>query len=223
MGVNMAGFGIVNDAAVSEASKQEIIRRYFRYRCEFMLGLSDEESVSRAELLLKDLDLRPEDRFVVRPARQAALQAQETGKGNEGIYCGAALQLKDGAVVTGKNSPLLHAASAVILNAVKQLSEIPDRIHLLSPNITESIAALKKNILNKRSTSLDLEETLIALSISATTNPTSQLAMEKLKELRGCEMHMTHIPSSGDEAGLRRLGINLTSDPNFPTRDLLMY
>jgi uncharacterized protein (UPF0371 family) len=223
MGVNMAGFGIVNDEAVSEASKQEIIRRYFRYRCEFVLGLCDEESVNRAEILLKDLDLKPEDRSVVKQARQAAVEAQKTGKGNDGIYCGAALQLKDGTTVTGKNSPLMHAASAVILNAVKQLSEIPDRIHLLSPNITGSVSSLKKNILNKKSTSLDLEETLIALSISATTNPTSQLAMDKLKELRGCEMHMSHIPSPGDEAGLRRLGINLTSDPNFPSRDLLMY
>lgn len=223
MGVNMAGFGIADDGIVREASKQEIIRRYFRYKYEYVLGLSDEESVSRAEILLKDLDLKPEDRSVVVLARQAALQAQQTGKGNDGIYCGAALMLKNGTPITGKNSPLMHAASSVILNAVKQLSEIPDRIHLLSPNITESISSLKKDILNKKTVSLDLEETLIALSISATTNPTSQSAMEKLKELRGCEMHLTHIPTPGDEAGLRRLGINLTSDPNFPSRDLLMY
>ena len=223
MGVNMAGFGVSNDEAVREASKQEIIRRYFRYKCEYVLGLADSESVSRAEILLKDLDLEPEQRCVVSPARQTAVQAQDSGKGNDGIFCGAALQLKDGRIITGKNSPLMHAASSVVLNAVKQLSEVPDRIHLISPNITESISGLKKNILNKRSVSLDLEETLIALSISATTNPTSQLAMESLKELRGCEMHMTHIPTPGDEAGLRRLGINLTSDPNFPTRDLLLY
>lgn len=223
MGVNMAGFGIVDDAVVSEASKQEIIRRHFRYKCEYVLGLADDESVKRTEMLLKELDLKPEDRAVVEHSRSTARAAQADGKGNEGIFCGAALQLKDGSIITGKNSPLMHAASSVILNAVKQLSGVPDCIHLLSPNITESITTLKKDILNKKTASLDLEETLIALGISATTNPTSQLAMQKLKELRGCEMHLTHIPTPGDEAGLRRLGINLTSDPNFPTKDLLLY
>ena len=102
------------------------------------------------------------------------------------------------------------------------MPEIPDKIHLLSPNIIDSISNLKKNILNTKAVSLNLEETLIALSISATTNPTSKLAMEKLKELKGCEVHMTHIPTPGDEAGLRKLGVNTTSDPNFSTKTLFV-
>jgi uncharacterized protein (UPF0371 family) len=142
------------------------------------------------------------------------------GKGNEGIYCGAAIELHDGTIVTGKNSPLMHAASSLVLNAIKTLAGIPDDIHLLAPGIIESIGSLKKDILNRKTISLDLEETLIALSVSTTTNPTSQMAMTKLKQLENCEMHLTHIPTPGDEAGLRRLGVNLTSDPNFPSRAL---
>jgi uncharacterized protein (UPF0371 family) len=220
MGVNRAGFGIIDDAVVRWAAAQEIIRRYFRYACEYALGFVDRETVERLELILEDLNLKPEDRRVVKPARDAAIQAQASGKGNQGIYCGAAVELRDDTVVVGKNSPLLHAASSLILNAAKHLAGIPDYIHLLPPNITESLAHLKKDVLNKKEVSLDLDETLIALSISATSNPAAQAAMEKLPELRGSEVHMTHIPTPGDEAGLRKLGVNLTSDPYFSTKAL---
>ena len=109
-----------------------------------------------------------------------------------------------------------------IRHAVKALAEISEKIKLLPPSITDSISALKTEILNEKTISLDVEEALIALSISAATNPAAQLAMEKLKELRGCEIHMTHIPTPGDEAGLRRLGVNVTSDPNFSTKSLFV-
>lgn len=220
MGVNRAGLGIVEDGAVREAAIQEIIRRYFRYACEYVFGFVDKETVQRVELLLEDLGAKPEDRIVVNPARQAAIEAERNGKGNEGIYCGAAIALRDGAIITGKNSSLMHAASALVLNAAKYLAHIPDAIHLLPPNIMESISHFKKDVLKGKMVSLDLEETLIALSISATVNPAAQMAVEKLKELSGCEVHMTHIPTPGDEAGLRKLGVNLTSDPNFATKYL---
>jgi len=220
MGVNRAGFGIVDDGAVRTAATQEIIRRYFRYRCEYAMGFVDRETVQRVELLLENLDAKPEDRAVVKPARLAALEAQGKGKGHDGICCGAAMELGDGAIVTGKNSPLMHAASALVLNSVKYLAKIPDTLHLLPPNIMESISHFKKDVLKGKVMSLDLEETLIALSISATVNPVAQMAVEKLKELSGCEVHMTHIPTPGDEAGLRKLGVNLTSDPDFATRCL---
>lgn len=222
MGVNRAGFAITNDAVTREAAQQEVIRRYFRYRCEYVMGFMDKETVQRVELLIKDFNLEPEYRRVVDPARKAALEAQEKNKGNEGIFCGAAIELKDGTIVTGSNSSQLHAASSLILNAIKQLSDIPDKIHLLPSNITDSVRNLKTEVLNEKTLSLDLLETLIALSISATTNHAVQLAMEKLTDLRGCEVHMTHIPTPGDEAGLRRLGVNLTSDPNFSTKDLFV-
>jgi len=222
MGVNRAGFGIVDDTNVREAAKQELIRRYFRYTCEYIMGLVDKETVQRATLLMEELHVTPKARTVVQPAREAALEAEQKGKGNEGIYCGAALELKDGTIVTGKNSPLMHASSSLVLNTIKILAGIPDEIHLLSPNITESIGTFKREILNSKSVSLDLEETLIALSIGATTNPAAQAAMKKLKELQGCEVHTTHIPTPGDEAGLKKLGVNLTSDPNFSTKNLFV-
>jgi uncharacterized protein (UPF0371 family) len=223
MGVNRASLGITNPEAVIEASKQEIIRRYFRYSCEYVMGFVERDTVQRVELLMKELGLRPEQRRVVEPARQAAQEARERGKGNKGIFCGAAIELKDGSILSGKNSPLMHAASSLVLNAVKKLAGIPDEIHLLSPNIIESISNLKKNILKSRSVSLDLEETLITISISATTNPAAQLALNKLKELEGCELHLTHIPTPGDEAGLKRLGVNLSSEPNFSTKNLFTF
>ncbi|MBN1277604.1 MAG: DUF1846 family protein, partial [Deltaproteobacteria bacterium] len=222
MGVNRCGFAITDDEVTREAAKQELIRRYFRYRCEYAMGFADRETVQRVELFIKDFGLEPEFRKVVEPARRAAAEAKEKEKGNEGIYCGASIKLKDDTLITGSNSELLHAASSLVLHAIKHLAEIPPKIKLLPPFITDSISNLKTAVLNEKSVSMDLEETLIALSVSATTNSAAQLAMEKLKELKGCEMHMTHIPTPGDEAGLRRLGVNLTSDPNFPTKNLFI-
>jgi len=222
MGVNRAGFGIIDDETVKAAAVQEIIRRYFRYACEYAIGVAERETVQRVELLLEYLGGRQEDRVVVKPAREAALNAEKNGKGNEGIYCGAAIQLADGNILTGKNSPLMHAASALVLNAVKHLANIPESLHLLPPNIMESISHFKKDVLKGKMVSLDLEETLIALSISATMNPAAQLAVEKLKDLAGCEVHMTHMPTPGDDAGLRKLGVNLTSDPDFATKRLFV-
>ena len=223
MGVNRAGFAITNDAAVREAAKQEIIRRYFRYSCEYAMGMSTHQTVDRVEMLMKEFDIGPQDRPVVEPAHRAARDAAEAAdKGNKGVFAGAAIMLPDGSVVTGRNSPLMHSASSLVLNAIKHLAGIPHQLHLLSPNIIESIGSLKTDVLGRKTVSLDLEETLIALSISSTTNPTARLAMAKLKELRGCEVHTTHIPTPGDEMGLRRLGVNLTSDPSFATKDLFV-
>ncbi len=220
MGVNRAGFAIIDDNAVREAARQEVIRRHFRYACEYAIGAVEREDTQRAELLMEELGLRAEDRRVVAPARAAAAEAEATGKGNNGTFVGAAVEVADGTIVTGKNSPLMHAASAVVLNAVKQLSRIPDEIHLLAPDVMQSIAGLKKDILRMKSVSLDLEETLIALGISAAANPAARAAMQRLRELAGCEYHTTHIPTPGDEAGLRRLGVNVTADPNFASRSL---
>lgn len=222
MGVNRAGYGIIEDEIVREAAKQEVIRRYFRYRCEYAMGFTDKDTVQRVELLMKDLNVKPDDRRVVAPANQAAQDAFLSDKGNKGIFCGAALELKDGTIVKGKNSPLLHASSSLMLNAMKQLAGIPHDVPLLTDKILESITNLKKEILQAKSLSLDLEETLISLGISAATNPTVQQAITMLKELKGCEVHLTHIPTPGDEMGLKRLGVNLTSEPNFSTKNLFI-
>jgi uncharacterized protein (UPF0371 family) len=220
MGVNRISAGLLDDGIVREAARQEVLRRYFRYACEYALGLADLDAVHRVEKLMQELGIRPDDRRVVLPARQAALDGAARQKGHLGIYCGAALELRDGSLVTGKNSPLMHAASSVVLNAVKQLAGIPDRIHLLPPAVTRSIGTLKRDILGRRHESMSLDETLVALCISATTNPSAQAAMEGLKDLAGTELHSTHIPAAGDEAGLS------ASDPRhqrsaLPPRDLV--
>jgi len=186
------------------------------------MGIEERKTVQRVELLMKDLEVSPTDRRVVTPAGEAAAEAEARGKGSEGIYVGAAMELKDGTIIIGKNSPLMHAASSLVLNAVKHLAGIPDAIHLLSPIVTNSLSHFKKDVLGSRMVSLDLEETLIALSISAAMNPTAQAAVDRLAELRGCEMHTTHMPTPGDEAGLRKLGVNLTADPNFTSKDLFV-
>jgi uncharacterized protein (UPF0371 family) len=222
MGVNRAGFGISDDTVVRAAATQEIIRRYFRHLCEYAMGLSDKDTVERLRLLMEDLQVNEENRKVVGPARLAAQAAQKTGKGHAGIFCGAAIELQDGTIITGKNSALLHASSSLILNATKHLAGIPDSIHLMPPSITESLGRLKKDILKGKEVSLDLDETLIALGISATGNPAAQIAVEKLPELRNCEVHITHMPTPGDEAGLRKLGVNLTSDPGYSSSDLFV-
>jgi uncharacterized protein (UPF0371 family) len=222
MGVNRAGFGIVDDAACRAAARQEIIRRYFNYACEYAMGLVERDSVERVELIMRNLGLSTTDLRVVAPAQEAARQAPACGKGSDGFFCGAAIELKDGRIVTGKNSPLMHAASSLVLNAAKLLANVPETIHLLPTNVTRSLSHFKTNVLKGKVTSLDLEETLIALSISALMNPAAEAAIEHLKELNGCDVHLTHIPSPGDAAGLRKLGVNTTSQPEFASKYLFV-
>lgn len=222
MGVNRAGSGITDDSIVQAAAHQEIIRRYFRCAYEYVMGLADKDALNRAELIMERVHARVDNRKVVVPAREAAKEAQAEGKGNQGIYCGAAIQLSDGTIITGKNSPLMHAASSLILNATKHIAGIPDNMHLLPKNIIDSVTYLKKDILKGKMISLDLEETLIVLGISALSNPAAQMALENLKHLNNCEVHMTHIPTPGDEAGFRKLQVNLTCDPVFSSRNLFV-
>jgi len=222
MGVNRASAGIVNDKIIQKAAYQEIIRRYFRCAVEYAMGLTEKDTLNRSIEIMDKIGAKEEDRKVVLPAREAAKTAEKCGKGNEGIYCGSAIELHDGTIITGKNSPLLHASSSLILNATKHLAGLPDSMILLPENIIDSVTHLKKDILNGKKVNLDVEETLIALAISATTNPAAKMALESLKELRGCEMHSTHIPTAGDEAGFRKLKVNLTCDPIFSSMRLFM-
>ncbi len=223
MGVNRAGFAIIDDIAAQEAGKREIVRRYFRYACDEVLGIEDGAAVRRIESLMEEFDLKPEHRSVVLPARGSAEAAErKADKGHRGIFSGAAVELPNGEIVTGHNSPMMHAASSLVLNAVKSLAGIPEHLDLISPTVVDSIGTLRKELLGRDSISLNLEETLLALSISSTTNPSAHQAMMQLPNLRGCELHMTHLPTPGDERGLRRLGVNLTCDPSFASNKLFM-
>lgn len=212
MGVNMAKAGIINDKIVQAAAKQEIIRRYFRYFRERTEGVESQATVDWTKKIMLRAKVKLTDRSVVLPARKAAKEAAKKSKGNLGIYCGAAVELPNGQIVTGKNSIFLHAESAVILNAIKILAGIPDSIDLLSQNIIEKIIKFKKEYLGSYTGSLNLEETLISLTISAATNPMAEKALKMLEKMKGCEMHLTYLPSKANEAVLIRLKLNFTTD-----------
>jgi uncharacterized protein (UPF0371 family) len=189
---------------------------------EYALGLADKETLDQALMVMGKIRAKGEDRRVVLPARKAAKEAEKSGKGNAGFFCGAALELPDGTIITGKNSPLMHAAASLVLNATKYLAGLPDSLLLLPKNLIDSVTYLKKDILHGKEVSLDVEEMLILLGISTLTNPAAQAALEKLTLLRDCEVHLTHIPTPGDEAGLRKLNVNLTCDPEYSSKSLFI-
>ncbi|WP_073049138.1 DUF1846 domain-containing protein [Dethiosulfatibacter aminovorans] len=219
MGVNRVGFGIVDDEVVQEASRQEIISRYFKTGCEYKKGYVDYETFQRAKLIMEELGLKPEDRKVVVPSRERSEKLKEERATNE-LCPAVAIELADGTIITGKGSKSMDAAAAALLNAVKYLAKIDDRIHLISPGILEPINALKSNTLNEKSVSLNCEEVLIALSISVATNPMAQIAMDKLSQLNGCQAHSTTILNTNDEQTFRKLGIEVTSDSKYASGSL---
>jgi len=221
MGVNRAGFAIVDDEVVRKAALNEIARRVYNYRCDYAQGLVEEETVKCAERIVLRLGMDIDEvHKVVKPARAALEKAAAKHELDDDIICAAALELPDGRIVTGKNSSLMHASSCLILNAIKQLADIPDELDLLEPAVLESISNMKQTILSGIKITLDLEEMLIALSVSAATSSVARLAMKRLADLRGCDVHLTHIPTPGDSAGMRQLGIQLTCDAKFAGRNL---
>ncbi len=222
MGVNRASAGIVNDSIIADASYQEIIRRYFRCAVEYAIGLVEKETLDRITAIMNKSGAKVEDRKVVLPAREAAKNAEKCGKGSGGFYCGAAIELHDGTIITGKNSSLLQASSSLILNAAKHLAGLPDKMYLLPEIMIDSVTHLKRDVLNGKIVSLDVDETLIVLGISALSNPAAKMALENLKLLRDCEVHLTHIPTPGDEAGWRKLKVNLTCDPEYSSKSLFI-
>lgn len=219
MGVNRVGFGIVDDEVIKEASKQEIIRRYFKTSCEYKKGYVDKETLQRVKLIMEELNLKQEDRKVVMPAREYSAKLKEKSNKNETCPV-VAMELQDGTILTGKSSEVMDSTAAVLLNAVKYFANISDGIHLISPVILEPIINLKSRTLSSKNTALSCEEVLIALSICAATNPTAQVAMEKLTMLKGCQAHSTTILSRSDEQTFRKLGIDITCDAEYPSESL---
>ena len=211
MGVNMVGSCITNDEVVCAAARQEIIRRYYSVLCEQRQGLADADMVYKVELLMNQAGVSTSDRPVIAPALK---KAEETG------MPAASIQLADGRIVTGKTSPLLGASAAVLLNALKALGGIQHDIHLISPIIIEPIQNLKTKHLGNHNPRLHTDEILVALSICAATNPTAELAMRQLQKLRGCEAHSTVILSHVDGDTFRKLGLNLTCEPQYQTKKL---
>ena len=206
MGVNMVGNCIIEDEIAREASRQEIIRRYYAALCEQKQGKCSDDVVRKLELLMQKAQVDITSRKVVASAMELA---EKTGKP------AAAMELPDGRIVTGKTTNLLGASAALLINALKALGGVPDDLHVISPIAIDPIQHLKVDHLGNRNPRLHTDEVLIALSISAVTNSDAELAMEQLSKLRGCEVHSSVILSVVDEKTFKRLGVNLTCEPRY--------
>ena len=211
MGVNMAGYCIFDDEACCEASKQEIIRRYYAAACSVREGLSDPSEVRKIELIMNSLGIGPENRPVVAAALK---RAEETGAP------AVAMELPDGSIITGKTSSLLGASSACLMNALKALAGIDKKLLLIAPGIIQPIQHLKIEHLGNRNPRLHTDELLIALSICAVTNPMAGYAIDQLNKLRGCEAHSTVILSHVDADLFKKLGVNISFEPKYQAKKL---
>ncbi|MBQ7736896.1 MAG: DUF1846 domain-containing protein [Oscillospiraceae bacterium] len=212
MGVNMAGYCISDDEVCREASRQEVIRRWYRSRCEVRKGLGEASTVHKLESLMSQMGISGDDR----PTVAAALAKSR----ENGDTPAVAMELPDGRIVTGKTSSLLGACSACLLNALKTLAGIDDGVTLLSPEIITPLHHLKVEHLGSHNPRLHVNEALIALSVCAVNDPVAARAMEALNDLAGSEAHATVILAAADETALSRLGINLTCEPKYETHKL---
>ena len=211
MGVNMVGFCISDDAACCEASKQEIIRRYYSAACALRQGLGSTDELRKIEMIMNSINISSADR----PAVEAALaKAEETGAP------AVSIELPDGTIVTGKTSSLLGASSACLLNALKKLAGIDRKMLLIAPGVIEPIQHLKVEHLGNHNPRLHTDELLIALSICAVTNPMAELAIDQLAKLRGCEAHSSVILARVDENLFQKLGVNITYEPRYQAKKL---
>ena len=206
MGVNMAGNCIVDDEAVCEAAKEEIVRRYYTALCGRKKGKTSDDEIYKLELLMNQAGVSTADRGCVAPALE---REQQTGAP------AAAMELPDGTIITGKTSNLLGAVSALLLNALKHFGGIDDEVLLMSPEVIEPIQDLKINHFGSSNPCLHTDETLIALAICATSDTNAKTALDQLEKLRGCEVHSTVILSPVDERTFKRLGVKLTCEPKF--------
>lgn len=211
MGVNMAGYCIVDDNEVCRASKMEIVRRYYDTLCRKRNGTAEAEEVYKTELIMSKVGVDTSFRKVVKPALD---KAEATGEP------AAAIELNDGTIVTGKTSKLMGASASALLNALKRLGGIDDSLLLLPVVVMEPLQKLKVENLGNNNPRLHSDEILIALAISATTNPVAALAMEQLPKLKGCQAHVSVMLSNVDKNIYSKLGINLTSEPVYATKKL---
>jgi len=211
MGVNMAGKCIIDDEACAEASKQEVIRRYYIALCEEKKGNCSKDIIYKLELLMKQMNLSLEDRKV---STAALKREEETG------HPAVAIELPDGKIITGKTTDLLGASAAALINAIKELAGIDHKLHLVTKEALEPIQTVKTKYLGSQNPRLHTDEVLIALSVSAATNAASAVALEQLPKLRGCEVHSSVILSPVDEKLFKKLGLNVTSEPKYETNKM---
>ncbi len=213
MGVNMAGFCITSDEVCREASRQEIIRRYYATNLDYLKGNVSKESVSKMEIIMQKMKLVTTDRAVVGPALEKELET--------GTPC-SALALPDGRIVTGKTGKLLGASASALLNALKVLADIDDSIDIISSAVIEPIQKLKVEHMGSENPRLHTDEILLSLAVSAVTNPIAKLALEQLEKLKGAQFHSSVILSHVDNKTLKKLGIDVTCEPKSKKKSLLM-
>lgn len=214
MGVNMIAKAIIDDELVKEAANQEIIRRSFEIENAHKKGLIDDESLHRMQFIMEESSLHQEDRPSVQAARQYSQVLKERFN-RQDTPAAIAIELADGKIVTGRTGDLMDASAAAIVNSLKYLAGIADSIDLLSPNILETIQSLKKDSLQSRITTLTANEILIALAISAVTNPMAKVAYDKIHKLNHAQAHSTVILPTDSIMTLRRLGMDVTNDPIY--------
>ncbi len=218
MGVNRIAFGITDDEVVKKAAEQEIIRRTFKAAVDYKKGLLDLEGFERAKIIMESLGLGEKDRAVVNVARERA-EKLKLDNGSD-IAAVVAIELDDGTIVTGKETELMHASATAMLNALKYLANINDEIHLLPELILAPIGKLKLDSLGRKREILDLKEILVALSISAATNPTADAAYQKIGQLKAAQAHSTVILNASDDKTLRDLGLDVTCDAEYSSGNL---
>ncbi len=211
MGVNMAGFAIANDEAACDAAKREIVRRYFNTICDVKYGKVSSEASDKIAVLMRQLNISVENRKCVKAALEKAELTNTPSM---------AIELNNGKIITAKTTTLLGAPAALIINAIKYLAKIDDCLMLISPNVIEPIQRLKIDKLGNHNPRLHADEVLVALAISAQTNPIAEMAFEKLGSLKGCEAHSTVILPNIDENIFKKLGVNLTTEPQFYAKKL---
>lgn len=220
MGVNRVGFAITDDEVCRKASCQEIVRRYLLAACDFKKGRIDSGALERCKLLMDEVGSTDMDRRVVAAAREHMEGMLKKPAKMDCQPVAMALELPDGKLITGKGSPLMGAAGAALLNSVKYLCGLADEIHLITPAVLEMLQEMKVNIFHHEIASLNVEEIITALIISGATNPSAEIAAEKLSELNGCPAHCTAILSDKDEKALKALGIDVTCDAEYMTNTL---
>ncbi|MEG1044537.1 MAG: DUF1846 domain-containing protein [Oscillospiraceae bacterium] len=211
MGVNMAGYAIIDDEVCREAAKQEIIRRYFKALCDHKQGKESIQAVEKIKALMVQLNISAEERKCVVPAREKSVE-----KGTSAV----AIELLDGRIVTGKATDIMSASASCVLNALKVLGGIDDKLQLISALALEPMLRLKIDVLGSRSDVLKLDDVLSAVCISASFNPTAEFAIKQLPNLRDCDVHSTNMLHYGDESTIRKLGMHLSCDPVYPSKNL---
>ncbi len=215
MGVNMAGYAIFDDEACRDASKQEVLRRYFAGLCDLKQGKEKPETVEKIRMIMEQLGIKEEDRPVVQPARRKSAAC--------GNVPAAAIEMPDGRIITGKATQLMSACAGALLNSIKVMADIPKSTLLMSPTVLEPLLSLKNELLGGSSSSasvLKTDDVLSALYICAVTDPVAKKAVDQLPRLRGCELHCTHMLNSGDESVLKKMRLHVTTDPHFPSKKM---